>query len=308
MRIISMKNTTFIERIRRLDKLTPAETKISSYFESNYPFTAFETITSLSQKVGVSKASIGRFLSRLGYRGFPEFMQEMRNVVVSRLESPIERYTGRRAQIKAKKIDFLGQHMDMTLRNLEETNLRMDPVQLRKAASVIASCKGNLYVLGTATSQALAMYFFLLTKYMRQQVILLDANFSTIRHQLVDVDPQDVLLTITHYRFSKHTAKMAHWFAAQKCRVIVIADRENNPMSDVADFQFFARSEGPPLFNSRIAALMILESLLMAMAPILESQMYQRFEMFEELREVFDTHPPWPSGTPHDLMNSGKEI
>jgi len=100
---------------------------------------------------------------------------------------------------------------------------------------------------------------------------------------------------------------MARWFVAQKCPIIVIADRENNPMSDIADFQFFARSEGPPLFNSRIAALMILESLLMAMTPFLESQMYQRFEVFEELREVFDTHPPWPAGASHDLMNSRKE-
>ena len=115
----------------------------------------------------------------------------------------------------------------------------------------MASCKGDLYILGTATSQALALYFFLLTKYMRQRVVLLDANFSTIRHQLADVGPHDVLLAITHYRFSKHTAQIAHWFASQKCRVIVIADRENNLMSDIADFQFFARSEGPPLFNSR---------------------------------------------------------
>jgi hypothetical protein len=53
--------------------------------------------------------------------------------------------------------------------------------------------------------------------------------------------------------------------------------------------------------------MMILESLLMAMAPILESQMYQRFDVFEELREVFDTHPPWRSGESHDLTNSGKK-
>jgi DNA-binding MurR/RpiR family transcriptional regulator len=291
-----MKRKNFLQRIRSLEQLTPSEAKVEAFFESNYPLTAFETITSVSQQAGVGTATVGRFLKRLGYKGFPDFMQEIRKDVVNRLESPIDRYSVRKSQILGDETDYFAQHRNYALKNIEETYTRVEADQLRKAADIMASCKGNLYVLGTATSQALALYFYLLIKYMRQRVILLDANFSTIRHQLVDVGPQDVLLTITHYRFSKHTAKMARWFAAQKCRVIVIADRENNPMSDIADFQFFARSEGPPLFNSRIAALMILESLLMAMAPILESQMYQRFEVFEELREVFDTHPPWPAG------------
>ena len=298
-----MKKETFLQRIRRLDKLTPSEVKVAAYFEANYPLTAFETIASVSQTAGVSKATVGRFLTRLGYRGFSDFMKDIREVVVSRLESPIDRYTGRKEQIKGAGVDFLGKHLGITLKNLKETHARMDPEQLRKAADVMAACKGDLYVLGAATSQALASYFYLLTKYMRRRVVLLDANFSTIRHQLVDVRSQDVLLAITHYRFSKHTAKIARWFAAKKCPIIVIADRENNLMSDIAAFQFFARSEGPPLFNSRIAAMMILESLLMAMAPVLESQMYPRFEVFEELREVFDTHPPWPAGSSHGLMD-----
>jgi DNA-binding MurR/RpiR family transcriptional regulator len=302
-----MKRESFLQRIRSLGKLTPSEAKVEAFFESNYPLTAFETITSVSKKAGVGTATVGRFLKRLGYSGFPEFMQEIRKDVVNRLESPIDRYSVRKNQISDDKTDYFSQHMNHALKNIEETYTRIEPDRLRKAADIMASCKGDLYILGTATSQALGLYFFLLTKYMRQRVVLLDANFSTIRHQLADVGPDDVLLAITHYRFSKHTAKIAHWFASQKCRVIVIADRENNPMSDIADFQFFARSEGPPLFNSRIAAMMILESLLMAMAPILESQMYQRFDVFEELREVFDTHPPWRSGEFHDLTKSGKK-
>ncbi len=300
-----MKKENFLQRIRRLEKLTPSESKVAAYFEINYPLTAFETIESVSHKSGVSKATTGRFLTRLGYKGFSDFMQDMRRVVVSRLESPIERYSGSREQIKGKGVDFLSNHLDITLKNLEETQARMDLHQLKKAAEVIAACKGHLYIMGTATSQALALYFYLLTKYMHPHAILLDANFSTIRHQLVDVGAQDVLLAITHFRFSNHTAKVAKWFAAQKSRIIVIADRENNPLSDIADFQFYARSEGPPLFNSRIAALMILESLLMAMAPILEPQMYKRFEVFEELREVFETHPPWPTGVTTGMFDSG---
>mgnify|MGYP003957327561 CR=1 FL=1 len=61
--------------------------------------------------------------------------------------------------------------------------------------------------------------------------------------------------------------------------------------------QLYARSEGPPLFNSRIASMLVLESLLVAMAPHLESQLYKRFEIFEELREEFSTFARWPQSS-----------
>ena len=65
-----MKRESFLQRIRSLGKLTPSEAKVEAFFESNYPLTAFETITSVSKKAGVGTATVGRFLKRLGYNGF----------------------------------------------------------------------------------------------------------------------------------------------------------------------------------------------------------------------------------------------
>jgi len=301
-----MNCETFLQRIRHLDKLTPSEAKVAAFFESNYPLAAFETIASISHKAGVGNATIVRFLNRLGYKGFSDFMKVIRKDVVARLGSPIDRYSVRRDQVKGEKTDYLGQHIDQISKNLEETKTRMNPEELTEAARLMAIGKGNLYVMGASTSESLAHFFCVLTRYMRESVYLLNTNFSRIRHHLVNLSSQDILLVILHYRFALRSVQVAKWFAKHNCRIILISDKEMTPISDIAHTQFYACSEGSPMFNSRIATLMILESLLAAMAPFLEPQMYSRFEVFEALREEFGTYAQWPTNLSDNKTNKRK--
>ena len=293
-----MSRKNLLERIRQLDRLTPSEAKLAAYLEDNFPLTAFETISSVSQKAEVGKATVGRFLKKLGYQGFIEFMDDIRQDVVQRLESPIDRYSGRREEMAEAGDDFLSQHVAYSIKNLQETLARNSPELINQAADLMTREQGSLYVMGAATSHSLAHFFYLLAKYMRKRVYLLEANMSTIRHQLIDVTKDDVLLAITHYRFSTYTVKVGNRFHKLGCPVILLSDKEATPLSEAADIQLYARSAGPPLFNSRVAALLVLETLLVAMAPRLEDKLYQRFEVFEELRSDFGTFSAWPGASP----------
>lgn len=290
----SLFEMNLIQRIRGLDKLTPSEAKVAAFIEANYPLTAFETISSISEKAGVGKATVGRLLNRLGYQSFSDLMDDARREVVSRLESPIDRYLSRKNTLDDEGADYLGQHIKYTLKNFNETRARMDPGQLKKAAELLAYSEGHLYCMGAATSHALAYFFYLLSMYLRDRVHLLNAEPSTLPHSLIDVSSNDVLLAITHYRFSSQTTKVAHRFAKKKATIILITDREVTPISDIATVQIVASSEGPPLFNSRCGTLLVLESLLTSMAMLLEDQVHRRFETFEQLREEFETYSQWP--------------
>jgi DNA-binding MurR/RpiR family transcriptional regulator len=281
-----MSLKTFSQRIRSLGKLSPSEARVADFLESNYPLTAFETIASVSQKAGVGKATVSRFLQRLGYSGFTEFMDEIRKDVVQRLETPIDRLSERKDQLRGVGADYLSQHIEYAFKNLEETRNRIDTDQFREAARMLATCKGTVYVMGAATSQSLAQFFYLLAKYVRGDVFLLDANIGNMMH----------------HRFSSQTVKVSRWFKRIGAPVILLADKESTPISDIVDIQLFARSECPPLFHSRVATLLVLEALLVAMIPYLEEQVFERFQVFEELREEFGVFAAWP------VDRNGKDI
>jgi len=287
-----MDGDNLLRRIRNLGKLTRSEAKIAAYLETNYPLTAFETIASISKKASVGKATVGRFINRLGYKGFPEFMSSVRNDVVTRLESPIEQYSHKKKKVATDDADFFSQHISLAIENLNETYARLDQKQFNAAAEIMAKCTGKLYITGAATSQALANYFYLFVCYLKDNARFIDANISTLAHRLADVSSEDTLFAITHYRFSAVTENIVHWFKKRGCKVIIITDREVNPVSDIVDIQMVTRSNSPLMFNSRCASFLLLEALISAMTTLLDPQVFSRFQSFDELFEKFSVFSP----------------
>ncbi len=276
-----MESDNLLYRIRNLGKLTRSEAKIAGYLEKNYPLTAFETIVSISEKADVGKATVGRFINKLGYNGFPEFMSSIRRDVVTRLETPIEQYSKKKNTVAADDTDFFHQHVSFAIKNFNETYARLDKKQFSAAAEILAKCPGKLYITGAATSQALANYFYLLVCYLREDAKFIDCNVSTLAHRLADVSSEDTLFAITHYRFSAVTENIVHWFKQKGCKVILLSDREVNPVADIVDIQLVTRSESPLMFNSRCASFLLLEALISAMTPLLDPQVFSRFQSFD---------------------------
>lgn len=276
-----------LQRIRKLDRLTPSEKKIAAYFEQNYPLNAFETIAAVSGKVGVGKATIGRFITRLGYRGFPDLMKSVQQEMISRLESPTQRFSQKREKYGDRKHDQLHRHVTQGIQNIEETLRRMDPDQFCRAAELMANCRGKLFVMGSATSEALANYFHLLASYLRKDVTLVDTNIGTLAHRLADVSSQDTLFAITHQRSSRITVNVSQWFAGRGARVILLTDREVTAISRIADIQLVACSNAPLMFSSRAASFLLLEALVSTMAVTLNPDISGRLASFDEFFEKF---------------------
>jgi len=295
-----MDSENLLHRIRNSGKLTRSESKIASYLEKNYPLAAFETIASISSKAGVGKATVGRFINKLGYNGFSEFMRSLRHDVVTRLETPIQQYSDKKKMVKSNEADFVSQHIAITIENLNETYARLDQKQFYEAAEIMAKCQGRLYITGAATSQALAQYFYILVCYLKENTRLIDANVSTLAHRLADVTSQDVLFAITHYRFSAVTENITSWFKEMGCKVILLTDREVNPVSGIVDIQLVTRSKSLLMFNSRCASFLLLEALLSTMTPLLDPQVYNRFKHFEEFFKQFSVFSP---NIHHDKTN-----
>ncbi len=287
-----MDSENLLHRIRNLGKLTRSESKIAAYLEKNFPLTAFETIASISSKSEVGKATVGRFINKLGYKGFPDFMESIRHDVVARLETPIEQYSHKKKTVKSDEADFVSQHIAITVENLNETYARLDPKQFHEAAETMARCKGRLYITGAATSQALANYFYLLACYLKEDTEFIEANVSTLAHRLADVSKRDVLFAITHYRFSAVTENIVRWFKEIGGKVILLTDREVNPVSSIADIQLVSRSKSPLMFNSRCASFLLLEALISAMTPLLDPQVYSRFKHFDDFFDQFSVFSP----------------
>jgi DNA-binding MurR/RpiR family transcriptional regulator len=85
-----MKSENLLSRIQKLGKLTPSEAKIADFFRRDYPRVAMDTVTAISKKTKTSKATVARFISKLGYEGFTQFQDQQKCPETSALFSQCE--------------------------------------------------------------------------------------------------------------------------------------------------------------------------------------------------------------------------
>jgi DNA-binding MurR/RpiR family transcriptional regulator len=282
------------ERIRGLGRLTTSETKIADFLQRTYPEVVFETATSIAQNAGVSKATVVRFVSRLGYRGFAHFQGELQREIHLRLENPLERFPWRKKQIRERGDDYLGENIACIIRNLRKTHERVDARTFMEVARIIALGAGTLYIVSNLGSFGLAYYFWYYLHYVRDRTCLLTNLGSSLPNQLFHVTSDDALFLITYRRYSRQTQLVAEHFARKGAKILLLSDVEVTPFSPLADLILVAPSEAAFMFESRCACLAVLESLLTAVTHLLEDTLEARFKSADGALEHFGALVPGP--------------
>src|SRR5690242_6277249 len=78
------------ERIRRdMESFTPSEKRAAHVLLSHYPFAGLGTVAEFAGRAGISGPSALRFVTRLGFTGFPDFQKHLREELEAQLLSPL---------------------------------------------------------------------------------------------------------------------------------------------------------------------------------------------------------------------------
>jgi DNA-binding MurR/RpiR family transcriptional regulator len=293
---------SLLDRIRSCTRLTPSESRIADFLQRTYPEVVFETATSIAKKVGVSKPTVVRYISRLGYESFTQFQEYLQQEVQARLDRPIERYPLRKKQVMEGASDVLGKNFAYITKNLREAQARIKDSQFQKAARELALSPGSVYIVGNLSSFGIAHYLWYYLNYLRDHVYLLDNLGSTLPGRLFHVTKQDVLFVITHRRYSRNTQLVAEHFAQKGGRILVLADGEVTPVSHLAKILLVAPSASVSMFDSCCAFLAVIESLLTVITHLLEQSLELRFEVADSLFERFSSFTPGPQSARKKML------
>ncbi|WP_375748729.1 MurR/RpiR family transcriptional regulator [Vibrio sp. HN007] len=274
----------FIEQVKRVDSLTPTEKVIANYFVNHFTMLPYAKVEELCEQMGIGKATLGRFLNHLGYTGFIEFKRKVSEDLVVDLATPIDRI--KEYNEPDSKDSLLEEHQQEIKINLESTYKLLSQADFNTAVQYLQNNEGKLYVIGSASAEALANYFYLLARYLRKEVKLLHADTSTLPHQLVDVDKKDTLLTISYHRFSSTTVQCTRWFDKHGGKIIAITDQPVNPFVSYADVLFTVDSQSKSIFNNRTSGLFLIEALIKGMSSEINSE--DRFSRIESTFNEFN--------------------
>ncbi|CAK7028487.1 MAG: hypothetical protein DELT_02678 [Desulfovibrio sp.] len=281
-----MENFSLLDRMSRLGELTPGEAKLAEVLEREASQLAFTNLAQISAKAGVGKSTVTRFLRKLGYENFPDFIQRMRSETMGLLEaSPINGYARDKHNQPDSPALVVPLHLERVIRCLERTMELNAPEQMQTALDLLGDPERPIYIIGAATAHSLAHYAFLLLRFIRNRVYLLDGDITTLAHRLSGWQENAVLFAVSFHRFSRVTKTVMKLFHDAGKPVILLTDRHANPLMNYTDCYFVASTEGGEhtLFSSRAAAMALIEGLVSALSPPMNKDVERRFAMMETI-------------------------
>jgi len=265
------------------DSLTRAERQLAGVILENYPMSGMGSITRLAEKASVSTPTVARMVQKLGYSGFPEFQDALRQEVEARFSNPIAKHASW-AQ-SAPEAHILNRFTDAVMGNIRQTLANIDSDQFDALTELLADEKRALYITGGRITHALSEYLHLHMQVIRARVRHIRGTSNAWPHDLLDMSEGDVVLIYDIRRYENSTLRLAEIAKARGAKIALITDQWQSPISQYADVSLKCRIEAPSAWDSTIAMMLLSETLI---AAVQEARWDQTESRMHTLEDMFD--------------------
>jgi DNA-binding MurR/RpiR family transcriptional regulator len=267
---------------QRLDSLSPAERRLARVLLASYPIAGLESVARFAERAAVSPPTVTRFITKLGFRGYPEFQESLRHEVQARLSSPLARY---RDEPERTGTDWmLSDSLEAATDNLKSTLALLSHRDVNEAVGVLADVRRRIMVLGGRVTAPLARYLAGQLHLLRPGIGLVDAERSAPAQQLIDMRKTDVLIVFDYRRYQPDTIEAARVAASRGCNVILFTDPWLSPASAFSRQVLVTSVDTVGPFDSLVGATAVIEALVAAVLRRLGARAESRMQSLERLR------------------------
>ena len=264
---------------QRLDSLSPAERRLARVLLASYPIAGLESVARFAERAGVSPPTVTRFITKLGFRGYPEFQENLRHEVQARLSSPLARYRD-----EPKRESPVDDALAVWTSNLKSTVELLSARDMKEAVELLADVRRRVMVLGGRVSATLARYLAGQLHLLRPGIGLVDAERSAPAQQLIDMRKTDVLVVFDYRRYQPDTIECARLAAGRGCSVVLFTDPWLSPASAFSRQVLVTSVETVGPFDSLVGAMAVVEALVAAVLRRLGPRAEARMQNLDRLR------------------------
>ncbi|BDZ30455.1 RpiR family transcriptional regulator [Lactiplantibacillus brownii] len=245
--------------------LSHTDRKIADYIVQDPVKTAALSISDLAAAVGVSTATISRFVKRISFNNFRDFSRELTAA------EPLERTNAEAFRDVEKQTTLKGianSTFNSIRSSLDQTSQVMTETDLAQAVKLLTTARSiGFYGLGGSAVAALDGYH----KFVRTGIPCAhNSDYDMQLMQAAQMTAKDVAVVISHTGRNQQTLQILATLATQHVPVIALTSFGNSPLAQASTVAFISvaeevnyRSEG---LTSLIAQMSIIDSLFLMTA------------------------------------------
>ena len=261
----SDKNGQSLDALIRtnIDNCSKREKIIAEYFLEQLNDIAFLSIHDISQKLNVGPSSVIRFAKKLGYAGFLELKNDIKNHIKLSI-APLEQF---RLSIDGSSapVTSIQQIAEFEVNNINHLVNNLNEESLHKAISILSRAP-FIYTTGYNLSSFLAGIASYLLHRVGMKSFPTNLGGRSLDEQLVTMNSDDALIAFSLPPYSAQTISAARFAKRLNCKVIAITNSPASPIVKYSDVVFRVKSESGIFTNSVSSTLLVLYVLVNELA------------------------------------------
>jgi DNA-binding MurR/RpiR family transcriptional regulator len=281
-RTISTDASSLAERIRNdMQSFTPSEKRAAHVLLSHYPFAGLDTVAEFAARAGISAPSVLRFVTRLGFGGFPDFQKHLREELEAQLLSPLAKA---HPPARGHGAPALASFADAVAANLRATVENIAPAEFDSVVTLLSEQRRHLHFTGGRFTGALARYAESHFRIVRSHVDFIDGQPAHWRDRMIEIGRKDVIVAYDIRRYQEDVIALCETAAKQGATVVLLTDPWLSPIARVAGHVLPAHVTAPSNWDSSAGLLLLTEALIAAVTKRLWNSAKPRMEAVERLR------------------------
>lgn len=282
-----MKRDLLVTIKERIPTFSKGQKLIANYVLEHYEKVAYMTAAKLGNIVGLSESTVVRFASELGFDGYPDFQNSLKELTRNMLTS-VQRIDLTNDLIGDS--DLLEKVLVSDAEKIRHTLDTIDRESFNAAIKKIVSAK-NIYILGVRSSSSLAGFLNFNLRMVLDNVKTVQATSgSEMFEHIIHLSKDDVLIVISFPRYSQRVINAAEYAKSVGANVIALTDSEHSPIAAYADQLLTAESDMVSYVDSLVAPLSIINAIIVAVSRERKELFYDQLKKLETIWEEYDVY------------------
>jgi DNA-binding MurR/RpiR family transcriptional regulator len=261
-----MTKGQFFSKIREGTlNFSPKNRALANFVVQNYQRVAFMTARQLAQRCEVSESTVMRFVTSLGYTGYPDFLRTLQGIVnyeltaVERLEITPEEKKGRPRKSGAERL--VKKTILTEIENLRRLYDHFSEDDFDRAVEEIVKAR-QIVVIGFRVSASLAMFLGYLLKKVKEMVVVLSKSGSTVYDQLGTLEKDCLIIALGFRRYPNELIEVLKYCKSRNLKLFAVTDSMVSPVAALADLIQVVEYEGESFVDTFAAPICLINGLI----------------------------------------------
>ena len=259
----------------RRDVLSPAERRVADVVLRDPHAVAFGTVASVATTADTSGGSVVRFTARLGFDGFAALQEQVQADLRSGGHQAAERIR------RTGDDDLLDRAVSVATDAVHTTLEGVARRNFDAAVALVAARTRSVFVIAADASQGIGQQFATELAMLRTGVVHVQGSPVAVARSLAEITAGDVVVTLDLPRYDRWLLAAVEQAHTDGARIVALTNSELSPLAVRAEITFTVASDGAGPFDSHVAALALLESLVAGVAVKLRRSATERLGRIE---------------------------